>query len=167
MQNGGTIGVDYAGLNLMKPLPLLRMPAFGSNRLGFISDNHAQNRVFTAKVVSNSSWNPNSWLNLKTSVGGDYVNTETENTNATGATLPPGAQRVQDAATITATDQQPTAVKTLGVYVQEQAGMRDRLFVTAAVRSDQNSAFGANFQRVFYRRRARRGFFPMKAFSRN
>ena len=27
---------------------------------------------------------------------------------------------------------------------------RDRLFLTAAVRSDQNSAFGTNFQRVFY-----------------
>ena len=28
--------------------------------------------------------------------------------------------------------------------------MRDRLFLTAAVRTDQNSAFGTNFQRVFY-----------------
>jgi hypothetical protein len=44
---------------------------------------------------------------------------------------------------------QPTAVKTLGLYVQEQAGIHDRLFVTLAVRTDQNSAFGTNFQRVF------------------
>src|SRR5262249_3589559 len=43
-----------------------------------------------------------------------------------------------------------TATKTLGVYGQEQFGIRDRLFLTAAVRSDQNSAFGTNFQRVFY-----------------
>ncbi|MEO7084132.1 MAG: SusC/RagA family TonB-linked outer membrane protein, partial [Gemmatimonadaceae bacterium] len=150
MQNSGTLGVDYAGLDYMNLCRFSECPAFGSNRLGFVVDNHAQNRVFTAKVVSNSSWNPNTWMNLKTSVGGDYVNTESDNTNATGTTLPPGAQRVQDAATITASDQQPTAVKTLGVYVQEQAGLRDRLFLTAAVRSDQNSAFGVNFQRVFY-----------------
>ena len=40
--------------------------------------------------------------------------------------------------------------KTLGVFVEEQAAIRDRLFLTAAVRTDQNSAFGTNFQRVYY-----------------
>jgi len=34
--------------------------------------------------------------------------------------------------------------------VQEQVALRDRLFLTGAVRTDQNSAFGTNFQRVFY-----------------
>ncbi len=28
--------------------------------------------------------------------------------------------------------------------------IRDRLFLTGALRSDQNSAFGTNFQRVYY-----------------
>ena len=42
-----------------------------------------------------------------------------------------------------------TLQKTLGVFVEEAVGMRDRLFITAAVRSDQNSAFGTKFQRVF------------------
>jgi hypothetical protein len=41
-------------------------------------------------------------------------------------------------------------VKTLGLYAQEQAAFRDRMFFTFAVRSDQNSAFGTNFQRVLY-----------------
>ena len=43
-----------------------------------------------------------------------------------------------------------TATKTLGLFVQEQVSLRDRLFITGAVRTDQNSAFGTNFQRVFY-----------------
>ena len=100
--------------------------------------------------MSNSSWNPRGWLNMKTSLGADYINSETENTSATGTNLPPGAQTVGSAATKAATDVQPTAVKTLGLYVQEQAGIHDRLFLTVAVRTDQNSAFGTNFQRVFY-----------------
>src|SRR5439155_7014716 len=50
----------------------------------------------------------------------------------------------------TGSDVQQTSTKTLGVYVQEQAGIRDRMFLTAAVRTDQNRAFGTNFQRVFY-----------------
>ena len=36
----------------------------------------------------------------------------------------------------TAGEQQPTATKTLGLYVQEQAALRDRLFFTLAARTD-------------------------------
>ena len=37
-----------------------------------------------------------------------------------------------------------------GTYIQEQAAIRDRMFLTAAIRQDQNSAFGSNFQQVVY-----------------
>lgn len=40
--------------------------------------------------------------------------------------------------------------KTLGVYVQEQLAWRDRLFLTGAVRGDDNSAFGVNYDFVVY-----------------
>ena len=46
--------------------------------------------------------------------------------------------------------QSTTLTKTLGFYVEESAAIRDRLFLTAAIRTDQNSAFGTNFQRVYY-----------------
>jgi hypothetical protein len=36
------------------------------------------------------------------------------------------------------------------MFVEGGADINDRLFLTAAVRSDQNSAFGTNFQRVYY-----------------
>jgi TonB-dependent starch-binding outer membrane protein SusC len=38
----------------------------------------------------------------------------------------------------------------LGFFVQEQVGWRDRLFATAAVRVDDNSAFGSEFSMVVY-----------------
>ena len=38
----------------------------------------------------------------------------------------------------------------LGFYVQEQVGYRDRIFATAAVRVDDNSAFGQDFSLVVY-----------------
>jgi TonB-linked SusC/RagA family outer membrane protein len=38
----------------------------------------------------------------------------------------------------------------LGFFVQEQLGWRDRLFVTGAVRVDDNSAFGQDFSTVVY-----------------
>jgi TonB-linked SusC/RagA family outer membrane protein len=39
---------------------------------------------------------------------------------------------------------------TVGFFIQEQVGWRDRLFLTAAVRADDNSAFGENFDLVYY-----------------
>src|SRR5688500_8821709 len=39
---------------------------------------------------------------------------------------------------------------TLGLYLQEQVGWNDRVFLTAAIRADDNSAFGQNFDRVYY-----------------
>ena len=39
---------------------------------------------------------------------------------------------------------------TLGVFAQEQIAWRDRVFLTAALRADDNSAFGENFDRVYY-----------------
>jgi len=39
---------------------------------------------------------------------------------------------------------------TVGVYLQQQFGWNDRLFLTAAVRADDNSAFGEDFDLVYY-----------------
>ena len=40
--------------------------------------------------------------------------------------------------------------KTAGVYAQQQFGWKNRLFLTGALRADDNSAFGANFNFVMY-----------------
>ena len=39
---------------------------------------------------------------------------------------------------------------TLGLYAQEQIGWKDKLYLTGAIRADDNSAFGQNFDRVYY-----------------
>jgi hypothetical protein len=40
--------------------------------------------------------------------------------------------------------------KTVGAYVQQQASWKNRIFVTGAVRGDDNSAFGKNYDFVVY-----------------
>ena len=125
-------------------------PAFGNTRLGQVTDNHNNQRYFSAKVVSNATWNMRPWANLKTTIGADYINQESDFSNTGGTQLPAGGETVAATASKTASNQQPTAIKTLGFYAQEQGAFRDRLFVTAAVRSDQNSAFGTQFQNVLY-----------------
>jgi TonB-linked SusC/RagA family outer membrane protein len=150
MQNTGTIGVDYAARTQFNLCRFSECPDFSDTRLGFVDNRHRSDRTFTAKIVSNASYTPRSWMNLKTSLGFDYINIENDEAHAQGDQLPPGAQRSQDATVQSASETQPTAVKTLGLYVQELVTLRDRLFLTLAARTDQNSAFGTNFQRVVY-----------------
>src|SRR5262249_38957345 len=151
MQNEGPVGMALASVNYF-PLCALNQcpPQSATARIGNINDNRNDSRNFSAKITSTSSWNAKSWANLKTTIGADYVNLEQDNVNSTGQGLPPGATTVTSATTITANEAQPTVVKTLGVYAQEQAALRDRVFLTVAARTDQNSAFGTNFQHVVY-----------------
>ncbi|MBL8999162.1 MAG: TonB-dependent receptor, partial [Gemmatimonadetes bacterium] len=62
---------------------------------------------------------------------------------------PPGAQTPNGAVTRLASEA-TTLIKTFGLFVEQVAAINDRLFITGALRTDQNSAFGTDFQRVYY-----------------
>ena len=167
MRNDGTVGVDLSAIDFFQLCRLNECPPQSSTaRLGRVTDNQAKFRNFSAKISSTSTWNYRPWLNFQTSLGSDYTNIETDSAKTNGTTLPPLASTVGAASTRNASNMQPTAVKTLGLYVQEQASINDRLFVTGAVRTDQNSAFGTNFQQVYYPKASLswiasdEGFFP-------
>src|SRR6185295_17506800 len=85
MQYSGTIGVDFASSSYFNLCRFQECSDFGTSRLGGVTNNHLQNRIFTTKLVSNSSWTPMGWLNLKTSLGADYINIESENSQASGS----------------------------------------------------------------------------------
>ena len=53
-------------------------------------------------------------------------------------------------AAVTSADEQRSEQTSLGFFLQEQIGWRDKMFVTAAVRFDDNSAFGSDFSLVVY-----------------
>ncbi|MEP6494426.1 MAG: SusC/RagA family TonB-linked outer membrane protein [bacterium] len=151
MQNDGNIGLDLANINFFQICRLNECPPQSATaRSGLVVDNRNNNRNMSAKLTSTSTWNARQWANLKTTFGADYTNLESDNVNSSGTVLPPGGTTVGAATNFATSENQPTVVKTLGVYVQEQAAFRDRLFLTVAARSDQNSAFGSNFQRVLY-----------------
>jgi TonB-linked SusC/RagA family outer membrane protein len=150
MQNDGTLGVDFAARDSYGLCRFGECPDFSNWRLGAVGDGHLENRNFSAKLTSNASWQARSWLNFKTTAGADYTNQENESTTASGTNLPPGAQTVGAAAVTQGGGTLPSADKTYGAYLQEQATLRDRLYLTVAVRQDENSAFGTNFQAITY-----------------
>jgi TonB-linked SusC/RagA family outer membrane protein len=126
----------------------------------------------SADLGTTANYNPKTWLNLKTTLGTQYVNFRSEANSATGTTLPPGAVTAQAGATPSVTET-TTMQKTWGIFLEESAALRDRLFITAAVRTDQNSAFGTDFERVIYPKvsvswlLSDEEFFPRQAFGFN
>ncbi len=85
----------------------------------------------------------------KTTFGFQTVRSIFDRNGAKGLVLPPGATTVTAGATKDA-DESTSESRTLGGYIEENLGFREKLFLTAAVRSDRNSAFGADFATVFY-----------------
>lgn len=85
-----------------------------------------------------------------TSFGMQYLATSFARTSAIGQDLGASALRSLSSAAITTSNESFTEQKSLGFFVQEQLAYRDRLFMTAALRMDNNSAFGSEIQSVFY-----------------
>jgi TonB-linked SusC/RagA family outer membrane protein len=149
MQNHADIGLDLSDRVDTQLCRLGQCADFSTNRLGFATEQRANARNFTANATSSGSYQAKDWLGFKTTVGTQYVNYQLDQNRSQGSILPPGAQTPGQGTTPSITSSY-TVSKTLGVFVEEQASMRDRLFLTGAVRTDQNSAFGTNFQRVYY-----------------
>lgn len=150
LQNDATVGMDAANRENVQMCRFAECPASGTTRQGFVFDSRAIDRNISAKLVSTATWQATPSVNLRSTLGADYTNRQFEFSSAEGDNLPPGAQTAGAGAVQFAGSSFIRADKTLGYYLQEQVALRDRLFVTLAARTDQNSAFGTQFQRVVY-----------------
>jgi len=124
-------------------------PITATYRNGFKSNVRTDIRNTTMDLGSTMQYNFSAWLNFKTTFGAQYQSSLFSQNQANGTELPPGAQTPNGAVTRTAS-QSTNLQRTIGVFVEEAASINDRLFLSAAVRTDQNSAFGTNYQRVYY-----------------
>jgi TonB-dependent starch-binding outer membrane protein SusC len=93
-------------------------------------------------LVGSAQWSVGNELRLTTSAGMNHTYTWSENLNATSTDLPPGTHLVRGA--IQTASQGKTETATLGFFGQQQAGWADRIFLTAALRLDASSTFGAD-----------------------
>lgn len=85
-----------------------------------------------------------------TSVGAQYYRKSIRYEDLSGTQFPaPSVTTISGAAQQIGTDDYLENI-TAGLYVQEQFSLHDRLFLTGAVRADDNSAFGSNFKAAYY-----------------
>lgn len=145
----GTAGLDYTNRLDTQLCRFQNCPNIGINRQGFKEDNRTNFFTYTVDASGTATRNVNSSIESKTTVGVQMVRDVFDRNGSLGQVLPPGATTVTAGATKFA-DESSSESRTLGAFIEETLAFRDRLFVTGAVRSDRNSAFGTNFKTVFY-----------------
>jgi TonB-linked SusC/RagA family outer membrane protein len=145
----GDFGVDLTDRQEFRLCRLQQCPDFGTNRQGSARDARTNLRSLTGNLTASALWSPISSAVLRSTIGTQYGSFQDDRGDAEGQQLPPGAQTPADG-TIPIVRSATTLQKTLGLFAEEQITFRDRLTLTGAVRSDQNSAFGTDFQRVYY-----------------
>jgi TonB-linked SusC/RagA family outer membrane protein len=124
-------------------------PLNATYRLGFAGEARTAVRTTTLNASSTGTFNPAASINSKTTIGVNYVNYLFDQARAEGLELPPGSQTPGSGA-VPSSPSAATLRKTLGLFIEEAVALNDRLYLTAALRSDQNSAFGTDFQSVIY-----------------
>ncbi len=89
-------------------------------------------------------------LQSSSSFGAQYFKRGTYAIAARGEGFPAGGLTLVDAAAVTFGGEDYFENSTLGFYGQEQVNLNDRVYITAAIRVDNNSAFGEDFSWTTY-----------------
>lgn len=92
-----------------------------------------------------------STLSSSSSIGANFVRKQLKNSFLSGLNFPaPGLETVSSTTLPQVPAESLIVNTTLGIWGQQQFGWRDRLFLTGALRVDNNSAFGQDFKWVTY-----------------
>jgi TonB-linked SusC/RagA family outer membrane protein len=144
-----TSGVDYTN---RRDTDLCRRDEcvdFGTIKLGFKEDNRTDFFAYTADATATATFQLSTVLSSRTTAGLQYVKNVFDRNGAFAEDLSPGATTV-DAGAIPSVDEVTDITKTVGAFVEQHIAFKERVYVTAALRVDDNSAFGSSFKAVYY-----------------
>ncbi|HEY2377685.1 MAG TPA: SusC/RagA family TonB-linked outer membrane protein [Gemmatimonadaceae bacterium] len=160
-----TFGLDFIDRRDTQLCRFQNCPDVGTTRLGYKIDNRTNFFDYTLDAAATATKQLTEAFGSKTTVGVQFTRTIFDRNGTEGDQLPPGGVTVTGAA-VKLADESTDETRTLGSFIEQQVSFRDRLFVTGAIRSDRNSAFGADFKTVFYPKLSaswilsQEGFFP-------
>src|SRR5213082_865375 len=130
---------------------LVSNPTFGSDALGYISIENHNVDYTTVDYAATAAFDLSPTLHSSASAGLQFYHTLGDTVFADGLFFPaPGLSAISATTGPRSNSNGTEETKSIGAYGQEQISWRDRLFLTAGLRSDDHSTFGANFSRVYY-----------------
>lgn len=145
-KNRLTAGVDFT----TSLAQLLAIPGQPDDPQGSIAQRTPRNRIYTIDYVGSLLKSLPRELESTTSFGTQVIASRSERLDATGVGLgAPDVTLIGTAATVSGANSY-SENNSVGYYVQQQLGWRNRLFLTGALRADDNSSFGTNFDVIVY-----------------
>ncbi len=144
-----TIGYDVVDRTDVNFLPTGEVADLPPNREGKRVDNKLQISQTSVDLAATARFKLSPTVGSRTSVGGQFFRDLNRGTFTTGFGLPAGSETLNGARSTEARDTTIES-RSLGSYVEQEIALKDRLFVTGALRFDDNSAFGENFDATVY-----------------
>ena len=117
---------------------------------GQVTINRQDISFYTADYAATGRFNLSSKISSATSVGAQYYQRRVDSISVTGTQFPAPGFVTGSSTAIAPGSQEFVTNKTIGLFAQQQFGLNDRAFLTGAVRIDNNSAFGDNFDFASY-----------------
>jgi TonB-linked SusC/RagA family outer membrane protein len=143
------VGLDLINRNDSQLCRFENCPLVGTDRAGFKIDNRTTFYTYTLSTSGTATRSVNADLESKTTAGVQIGRILFNRNGARGDVLPPGGTTVTSGS-VEFADEATTESRTIGGFLEQNFSFRERLFVTGALRSDRNSAFGADFKTVVY-----------------
>ena len=145
-----TVGLDYTGYSDESfNAPGQGCAICGQQRQGIRAIDSFTQYKYSVDMGSSANFDITDQISSRTSVGAQYNEDLLEGTLNSAAVFPPGGQSI-DAGATKNSGEITVETKTVGSYLEQQLGWNDRLYVTGAIRVDQNSAFGEGFEAAWY-----------------
>lgn len=144
----GTAGVDYYNRGDVSFFARdIGVP--GDSNRGRKDTDYINQWQYTFDASSTASFDLTESITSRSTVGVQYFENQFKGTTAWGIDIVNGGSSIGLAAE-TFSSEFHTFEKTAGLFIDQQFGLNDRLFVTGAIRADDNSAFGQDFDLIYY-----------------
>jgi TonB-linked SusC/RagA family outer membrane protein len=144
-----TIGADINHRNDNETLPADQLTVDQPSEEGYRNVFRAIVGSYTSSLNAAATYDYNRF-HLVTTAGTQFSDVAFTRTDAQGAKLLSGTGSLAGTTARFAVGESNSDVRTIGFLARQEVGFNDRLFLTGAVRTDRNSAFGTNFDRVYY-----------------
>ena len=147
------VGLDVSGENNWLLYPKAApgtLLALAANAAGFKSDQRVSRQFFTLDYGGSLKYGLNDKIRFTTSGGLQAYRSELSALTGTALTFPATPITSVTGGTNRNGVEDFVANATVGVFGQQQVAWNNRLFVTAALRADDNSAFGKDFSAAYY-----------------
>ncbi len=144
-----TVGGDFTNQRLSE---LLRRSELigGASAQGSKTVVYTRTTYASVDYAASANFTIKNTLGTETSAGLQYYRKQQDAALSQGTNMPVRALETVTGGSVRTSSENFFENKTFGAYVQQQLSWKNRVFLTGAVRGDDNSAFGQNFDFVVY-----------------